>query len=359
MKQSSKLAYLRQLCNLQVPESALVPQVLTELSELLHLDMCCFNWVDGSGDISHAHTAGITPPMSVITRYISEYVNAEEVELGLTTRDMRQHPSRFLGSSSFGSGFCETILFNEILRPIGLKYITNIGVFQGGRMLGTLSCNRSGDQREFSAADTQTLGFILPYLATAAKPRGDIEVQWSQQEEHGLILIDTQGRIKHADALGISRLTRATQSSHSSSSRHRSNDHLLTPLKALAQEVLKLEAGQVISPPELTFLNQGSRYVLRARAMRASPGESLSLIAVSIMQWTPHALKLLQWLSARGLSLRHRELALALIEGNTVSQAAKRLAVTQGTAQDYLDAIYLKLEVRSRQALLEKMHSLH
>jgi DNA-binding CsgD family transcriptional regulator len=355
MKNSSKLTYLRQLCTLNVPESALMPQVLSELSELLHLDMCCFNWVDGNGDISHAHTAGLCPPPSMIARYVGQYVNDEESELGLTTRDMRLHPNRFLGSRALGQGFSETILFNDILRPLGLKYISNIGVFLGGRMFGTLSCNRSGDQREFSDKDTQNLSLVLPYLAMAAKPRHELDLEWHQEENHGLILIDTQGRIKYADELGILRLYQATRCAQSGTLKTHSDDRLLMPLKELALAMLKLEKGSETALPELQFYSEGYKYVLKARAMKASPSEPLSLISVSILQWAPHRLKLLKWLSEQGLSLRHRELALAIFDGHSIAEAAKRMAISKATAQDYLELIYVRLSVGSRQALLKRM----
>lgn len=359
MKQSSRVGYLRQLCTLNVSQAALMPAALDEFADIFGLDMCCFNWTTATGGLSHAHTAGVIPPPAVVERYAQQYVNREESELGITTRQRAHRPQVLSGSRDLGRGFVRTVLFNEILRPIGLRYILGAGVFAEGRLVGTLACNRGPDRREFSATDDRRLAQMLPYLALAATAREvDPPEHWSEQDERGLLLIDRHGAIKHADSLGLNRLYRATRNTTPVAAQVRLDEAMQAPLQALAAAVVAVDAGVLRAPaPGMVLYAEGRRFSLGARSLRADIREPLELIVVTVSEWVPRMLHLLPRLRDRGLSARQRELSLHVFEGRTLPDAARRMSVTLNTAHDYLGAIYGKLGVNSRDGLQAWMHS--
>ena len=350
MKQSSRINYLRQLCSLQVAGSALMPVVIAQVSELLGSDMCCFNWLTDQGELSHAHTVGLLPSPEVVQRYTQQYVNRAERELGVTTRELAGRPAQMVGSRSLGARFLHTVLFNDILQPMGLRYILSAGVFVDGRMVGTLACNRMSDQAEFSASDTRQLAHVLPYLALACTQQEAADTPWSEEDERGALIVNMQGAICHADGLGLHRLYRAT---HNAASHVGANmDELMSrPLRLLTQRIAAIEAGTASLLPDMTLVSDGRRFTLKARSLRTSPHQPLDRVLISIGEWIPTALKTLPWLQAQGLSARQRELALLMSQGASLPEAALRLGVSRHTASSYLDIIYAKLGVNNREAL--------
>ena len=357
MKQSFRMGYLRQLCTLDVSSAALMPVALDEFAAMLDLDMCCFNWTTVTGGLSHAHTAGLTPPPAVVERYAQQYVNEEETELGITTRQRGYRPQILSGSRDLGGGFARTILYNEILKPIGLRYILNASVFAGGRLIGTVACNRMSDQKEFSAADGRQLTQMLPYLALAATTRAAAPDDWSEASERGLLLIDSGGAIKHADTLGLNRLYRATRNTRPAAMQINLDELMQAPLRTLAARLVAIDTGLPAPAPEIVLSAEGRRFRLCARSLRTGLHEPLELIAVTVSEWLPKALRLLPQLRDSGLSVRQRELSLYLLDGLTLADAARRMSVTLNTAHDYLDVIYSKLRVKSREGLQAWLHS--
>lgn len=359
MKQSFRMSYLRQLCTLDVSEAALIPAVLQEFSAIFDLDMCCFNWLSHDGSISHAHLAGLLPPIDIVERYATEYVNQDETELGITTRQRLHRPQILSGSRDLGQRFLGTIAYNKFVRPIGLRYMLSASIFSDTGVTATVSCMRMGDQREFSRADDQLLNQMLPYLTLASVARISLnDEQWSEESERGILLIDTHGSIRHADALALNRLYRATRNTRTAGTRSRIDTAMRAPLRLLAQRLRRIEAGIRTQPPELRLQTEGRRFGITARALRSSPTEPLDLIAVSISEWVPGILQVLPWLREHGLSTRQRELALHLHGGVTLADAARLMDVRLSTAQDYLSVIYTKLGVKSRDALLLRLHTL-
>ncbi len=358
MKQSFQAGFLRQLCTLAVPEAALVPAVIGELAGMLHLDMCCFNWTMSDGTLSHAHTAGLVPPMEIVERYTRQYVNREEVELGITTKQRAHRPQVLSGSGNLGRKFVDTVLHNEILKPLHLRYILHAGVFADNTLVGTLACNRMADQKEFGAADRRRLLELLPYVAMATRSRECLDDGWREEREHGVLVINSAGAIQHADAVGLNRLYRATRQTGKTDSNAGSNDTLHAPLKILAERMMLIERGLPAPTPEVTLHTEGRRFRFTARALRTSTAEPLQLLLVTAIEQVSASLRVLPWLRDRGLSMRQRELALHVLRGATLPEAARAMGVTLSTAQDYLDALYVKLGIKSREALLVQLHTL-
>ncbi len=352
------MAYLRQICTLDVSEAALVPAVLQEFSALLNLDMCCFNWLSSDGSISHAHTAGLLPPVEMVERYALTYVNRDESEMGITTRQ-RLHRSQILsGSRDLGRRFLNTVAYNEFALPIDIRFLLNASIFSGADVVATIACQRMADQREFGATDDRQLAHALPYLALASAPRPPTEEStWSEESERGVLVIDTRGGILHTDALALSRLYRATRRTRAAD-RGGIDAAMRAPLQQLARQLRQIDAGEAVSAPDIRLFGEGRRFDITARALRADPAKPLELIAVSVAEWVPGALRVLPWLRKQGLSLRQRELTLHLYDGRSVAEAACVMGIAPRTAEDYLSLVYEKLAVKSREALLLRLHML-
>lgn len=355
MNSSIDLRYFRQLCTLRADSSAIILDAIGEVAQAMDMDMCCFNWVDERGELSHAHTAGISPALAVVEHYTQHYVNREEAELGITTQQRTHRPQIIAGSREMGHKFRNTVLHNEILKPIGLRYIAAGSVLTQGRLVATFSGNRAADRREFNQAEYAQLEHILSYLALAAMPREPSETSWHEQNERAMLIVDRHGAIQYADELAQNRLYRATQ-------RHLGNaagkaDAAHPVLQDLATAILLIERGAEMTAPRKSLVVDGRRFVFTAQALRKNPEQALEFVAISIEEWVPDTLRLLPWLREHNLSLRQRELTLHIRDGLTLADAARVMNIKPSTAEDYIDVIYRKLNVRNREALLQRLYT--
>lgn len=102
----------------------------------------------------------------------------------------------------------------------------------------------------------------------------------------------------------------------------------------------------------LTLHNGWGKFILRGYELHGGGAEPQG-IGILIEQFVPFEAQLLERLNATCLSPRQKEVALLSLKGVRNAEIAQRLHLTPYTVKDHLKAIYNRLDVNSREELVE------
>lgn len=125
-------------------------------------------------------------------------------------------------------------------------------------------------------------------------------------------------------------------------------------MKRLCQRLEAIDRGEDASPPSLILTNATGRYHFRAYWLEAMPAMP-RLIGLHIEHQEPMQLTMLRNLHQLPLSPTQTEVAALLARGLSPGTICKRLGIRRSTLKAHIDNIYLKLDIHSRDALIERL----
>ncbi|MBM7787150.1 helix-turn-helix transcriptional regulator [Tenggerimyces flavus] len=219
--------------------------------------------------------------------------------------------------------------YSEIMRPLGLGDELRAAFVAGADCWGYLCLHREDASAGFSRTEAALIARIGPHVAHGLRQGALLGSVSTTAPPPGVLLLD--------DRLEVV----AT-----------------TPEASDLLSLLPCAAGLPVAVYAAAAALRGGQ--LPTARVRAADGGWLHVyasrltadrIAVVVERATPHATAALL-LSAYGLSRRERDVATAVIRGESTKEISAALHLSEYTVQDHLKAVFDKVGVRSRRELV-------
>ncbi|MEO6147645.1 MAG: helix-turn-helix transcriptional regulator [Sulfuriferula sp.] len=347
------VAYIRQLCCLGLGGQIIMPELLHALHAFIPSASNMFLWADEHHQISNVYCED-SALYSVQSLYFKEFYNSKEVQVYKIGFSEAMRIGRGWGNSErLGPDFVSSELFNELLRPNGVRYGLEATILEHGRGLGSVVLNRAPGEKPFSDADEMSLRSLIPYIAHGLRGTRDLRGELTPSGESGTVIIDSHDQIVQFCHEG-KRLLLASHPGRKMRDAPSLDSPALQRLSANLRGILR---GRLQPVPMLRQQHAGGEFVFRAYPL-GTHGEANGSIAVVIERHEPLPLKLLRNMSTLPMTARQREVCLLLSYGHSHSMIAQRMHVSKHTATDYVRKIYDKLDVNGHDQLMKKLESI-
>lgn len=238
--------------------------------------------------------------------------------------------------------------WGSLIRPFGLDAELRGAFVADGACWGGIALFRTPDQPPFDSSDRQFLESVSRHLAEGIRTALVLEEVRPEQSPGtpGLILLDESGRVEAlnesaGDFLG-ELIDPGTPGPGS----------LPGVVFAVAEEARRGAAGESGHGPvrHRVPTRAGGWVILHGTTFEGRRGGSAVIIEPARV---PEIAPLL--LAAHGLTDREQVITLSVLRGNSTAEIAERLFISPYTVQDHLKAIFEKVGVRSRRALVAKV----
>ena len=348
------LAYFRQLCCLGLGGDAVMPSLLKAAHKLIPSETNGFFWADEAGRLVGFSPEYVIP--EVIDRLLDDFHGLVDrtLPMDFITTMRRGRPVGNL-LPLFDKAFYRGPVYHLIYRPYNLHHAID-GVVRDdcdamGR--GAFVIARSARQPEFNAAEKDLLQLLLPYIAHALHPREEtLAGDFTDSGDCGLVILDRWGKVAYWSA------------------RARVLLYLAAPPSALAQvatgasvvhrvygNLVRIFEGRDTTPPVFIQRNASGRFIYRAQWLDADKPGTSAQVGVTVQHQEPRSLVMLRSMHEGGLSPRQTEVGLLLAKACSFDSIATHLHISRTTAKDYVQRIYRKLDVHSREEFLQKLVS--
>jgi DNA-binding CsgD family transcriptional regulator len=366
------VARIRQLSCLGLGGEAAVPEILRELHGLVPAGSNIFSWAGAGGEISNVYTEH-PGWVHMGPLYFAKFYERREREVILTfSESMRlrdgpavRHVDSFLKVDR--REFLRSSMFNEILRPVNDYQRLFVTVREGVRGLGGMLLGRGQHDPPFTGDETKRLELIVPHIAHALAPRGNLDVELADTDEEGLIVAGLDGKILHLtpQAERLLLLSCYPQCSPGALARDAGPFVLPPPVVRICQNLVRAfkerlaeDIGEQLAPPVWRHRNVWGGFTFRAYWLTApDAGGAPPLLGVTVHRQEPLPLRFSRRMDDLPLSAREGEACLLLLAGHSRPAIAEKLGVSQHTAIAHCRNIYGKLDVRNRAELAAKVLS--
>ncbi len=311
-----------------------------------------FIWADENYQISAALWEE-TPSEALLTLYLQEYYNSKEADaLKITFSEAMRKGRGWENSERLGQGFLASELFNNLLRPAGIRHSIEATICANGRGLGVIALNRASGEKPFSNVEELRLHSLTPYIAHGLQGNRNLRGELTPSGNSGMLVVDHQNKIVEICPEGRrlmplamhSGLPRFTLSLDSSVVKH-----LCVNLRNILQ-------GQCRPVPVFRQRNAWGEFLFRGYPL-STDGQPDGLIGIVIEHHEPLPLKLMRNMRELPLTARQREVCLLLSYGYSHNMIGPRMHVSKHTATDYVRKIYDKLDVSTQGQLMKKLMS--
>jgi DNA-binding CsgD family transcriptional regulator len=364
------VARIRQLSCLGLGGEAAVPEILRELHGLVPAGSNIFSWAGAGGEISNVYTEH-PGWVHMGPLYFAKFYERREREVILTfSESMRlrdgpavRHVDSFLKVDR--REFLRSSMFNEILRPVNDYQRLFVTVREGVRGLGGMLLGRGQHDPPFTGDEAKRLELIVPHIAHALAPRGNLDVELADTDDEGLIVAGLDGKILHLSpqAERLLLLTCNPQCSPGALARDAGHFVLPPPVVRICQNLVRAfkerlaeDIGEELAPPVWRHRNVWGGFTFRTYWLPAARGAT-PLLGVTVHRQEPLPLRFSRRINDLPLSAREGEACLLLLAGHSRPTIAERLGVSQHTAIAHGRNIYAKLNVRNRAELAAKVLS--
>jgi DNA-binding CsgD family transcriptional regulator len=210
------------------------------------------------------------------------------------------------------------------------------------------------------------LAQLAPYISHALHRRDDVNPDFVDSGEGGLIILNRESKILYMSNRARQLLYFATHPQVSPKSPSQSKSVIVpSAVQQLVCNLTDTFNGQAAPPPVLHHQNQWGKFVFCAYwlehqsnassdTLNQNPPEN-ALIGVTIQYQEPLSLKLMQAMQALPLSPREKEICLLIAEGFSHPAIAKRLGVRITTVKTLVQSVYEKLGVRGHEKLIKSI----
>jgi DNA-binding CsgD family transcriptional regulator len=363
MKRMSAIAHFRQLCCLGLGPQAVMPSLLSAMHELIPSETNGFFWAGESGHLTDFMPEYVIP--EVIATLLDNFDGLVEQTLPLNFAATMLH-GRPVGNllPAFNQGFYRGDLYHLIYRPYNLHHAID-GVVRdapNGRGMGAFVVGRSARQPEFSAAEKDTLNRLLPYLAHAMHPRdergkNDFENDFADNGESCLVILDQRAQVAYISPRARQILYLATHpgAGATDAQQGKADARVAAPLRSVFTNLIRISQERDAAPPVVHLRSPRGRFVFRAHWLEPGTASTDGLVGVTVQHQEPLALVMMRKMHAAGLSEKQEQICLLLAQNHSFGSIATQLHISHATVKDYADRIYRKLDVHTRDELLQKL----
>jgi DNA-binding CsgD family transcriptional regulator len=244
--------------------------------------------------------------------------------------------------------------YREILRPFGFGPELRATFTTGGSCWASLVVLRQAGRPDFSADEQRFVESIGGYLAHAVRSSLLLGVVADDSGDYdsapGLVLLNARGEPEAINAAAERWL--AELAVPASTSGAAGLPGAIYVVAAAARRAVGREAGATVEPARLRVQTHAGRWlVLHGSVLDAGPRARTSVI-IEVARPAEIAPLIVQ---AYQLTDREREITQLVLQGRSTEDMAKRLGVSPYTIQDHLKAIFDKVGVRSRKALVARV----
>lgn len=345
---SSALAHLRQLCCLGLPGETVMLAVLRALHDIVPSNSNAFFWVDENLDVVNMCSERMLSPER-IQLYFREYYDHPVVGFkSVFSRLVRDAAG--VAVSEFDDTYGE--YYDTFWRELRAHRAMYALVHSNGRPLGQLSMYRTRADTPFKPSELALLKVVSRYIAHAVSTRHGllegVNLGVERSADEGLATFSAEGRLLEACPNGSRLLTLASYPKIARSTMGlRSGLELPAALMQLCKRLGDIFDGEDANPPSFYVENDWGRFCFRGHVLGSNLGEPVDKVAVVIQHEKPKAVVLLDRMSASGLSVRERDVALLLTGGLSRARIADKLNITENAVGYYVRQIYSKLDVHA------------
>jgi DNA-binding CsgD family transcriptional regulator/PAS domain-containing protein len=250
---------------------------------------------------------------------------------------------------------CDDAFYREFLRPQGIDQLMILLIEASGGMRAWLALARKSMQPPFTVSDCSFVRSLTPHFTTAlrtfsvlkaAELERDIYRKALEGIAFGTLLIDQSGHVVRADPAATRLLERNTALSIV-------DGRLRATRRADDGELRDVIAAAVRnSPPQAPAYSRAMRLpgcanltlLVRSLAASASSANERAAAAVVYLSDTQAAspASVQQLVDLFGLNVMEAALALQLVQGRTLAQAAPLLKLSEQTTRAYSKQIFAK-----------------
>ena len=328
--------------------------VLAELRALVPAACVQFTWCSEQGRLTNFWG---DPFMARRLAWITLHHRRYEADAGIGFRDLvlSGRPTGNL-RGWWRSGFEHSATFAAVFAPYGLKWFLDGVVRDERRPYGCVALIRRHDAPDFSAAEEALLGRVLPYLAHALRGAALRPRRFVRGGRSGLFVCSTDGEVVDGSQEAWRLATYAFVDEINLDTAFAGGDYpaVRERLGEMARRfAAALDPAASGALPRLTLANGWGEFAFQGHRLEGR-GDGVR-IGVLVEQQVALEAHLLARVNAAPLTARQKEIALLGALGHSNAEIASRLGITPLTLKDYTKALYARLEVGSRQELVERL----
>lgn len=353
MQPRRALEDIRRLCVSGSGTRLAVPAVARMLRPLLGIDSCFFFWIDGPGEVSEVFTDP-PPPAGLLELYAEEFHDAREDDaLPRFSESLRRGPAvATLELSRLQRQ--RSAFYHEILRPIRSGYQAWLVLRDGRRPLGLMALHRSASAGPFDDGERLRMERLVPLLVHALSAPGE-DAPMAPTGESAMLVLSETGDLLYVAPGATELLAMATSRLNWPRPSTDRPDRLLpAPVRELTRTLLAAESGADIPPPAWSTRSGWGRFTFRAYPLDPASGD-LRAIAVVVSREAPAPFLVAGAVVGAPLSPRQKELCVHLAGGASYGEIATRMGISRHTVVEYSQAVFDRLGVRGREALVDRL----
>jgi DNA-binding CsgD family transcriptional regulator len=263
--------------------------------------------------------------------------------------------------------------YRRLLRPQGYEDELRCALRTGDSTWGLVGLMREKGRRTFEPADVALMTKASPIIAAALRDRIRAHCSWlGVARAPGVIVFDAHSRVVSANhdalhwlrqLLGIDDVpepdpTRPAVETVGELLSSWPLERRISPIWALLARARAVADGIDSRAARLRLRDGRGRWMLLHGSALASTGDGLPTVAVVIEPAQSSEIAPII-IEAYSLTPRERDVVGALARGDTTSEIAARLFLSQHTVRDHIKTVFDKVGVSSRAELVAKLFAEH
>ena len=349
MKHTKDLAYLRQLCCLGLPKETFIPEFLQAITRVIPSHNNTYAGIE-PGEFKPDEISMPTDDAGLAETIVQVYKYYWTLERCQPVLNWYQNHPVLTDYKVFDENYLNSDLFNLAHKPFDMFHPLQGFITNHGKPVGAINLHRPRSQKPFDTKDQALFLHLLPYVNHALQNQAIHDLQYVNQGETGMLLLDQAGNILYQNATAA-RLWLLAHNERILDETLKTND-MLPQLRQLCRNLNTLFKGHDAPPPSFCHINGRGRFIFTAYWLDKANREPGGLVGVTIEYQEPQALKILRGLRDLPLSPTQKEVALLLAQGVSSDEICQRLHIKKSTLKDHIGKIFDKLDINRREELL-------
>jgi DNA-binding CsgD family transcriptional regulator len=358
--QSASLSHIRLLCATAVPAPLVIPDVLSSLHAVVPAAGYVFTWFGEDAALSGMYCE---PPLDVP---VPEFLKDPQRLLAQAGYQgdhlLQQTLSGHVAEISASPAFKRSEFYDSMCRPAGVDHGWDGFIRVGGQTRAVLALWRDAAMPPVSAVEESQLRSLFPHLThlLAVEAPDRAEGRLLSSGEHGLAVVDGRGRIVHACAEARRMLWYlAHPAFRTNGAMGGDGPAPADAIEEVSRRLVALVREQPSLAPGLELRNQWGAFSIRGFVLGNDPAglsdASTAMFGLQLSRRVPPEVVAVRWMAQLPLSLKQKELCLHLVRGQKPVQIEAELGIKPTTQKDYLQRIYDKLQITSREELFDRL----
>lgn len=342
------LDHLRLMTELPYPSWALIPSIVSVVKHHLKADVFNFGWSEP--DALRPKAEWMNPVVD--QAYCFFMANKDDVFQELSIRAMLERTDQSLPKRESAPAFD----LKQLLGPNGVCWGASTPFAIGGNKLGLLSLYRRDSEGSYSDAEWNRLDEVGSILGQLDRETGfkDLPATQFGKAQTASVLLNLQGQIVSYSPEARERLFLSRQTGTTPPEWSRTDKQALPhAVQAAFDELVATESACDRRVQVLDFA--WGRFEFTLEKMPIVSNDWDCVINVVIQHHEPLDVILARALWGWPLSPQEKRILIASTHNPSLAQMAEVLDISLGTLKGYINELQSRLEVASRQQLIDKI----